>query len=210
MAWNRLLNQAIPAGISQGSAPGWFWPHVTVPPEHIYHPQIEEVHFTASMTGLCHGLDGFHTGNGVLRRAIARSERRPANFRPVYTALFYHKWWFDELYQFLFVRPVLRISSWVAACDKNVIDWAADHLALAVTACARWTIGSIGYLWIGSSTWRPGAFTPWASGCGRIQTGNLRQYIMLLALGIIALFVIIRNIVSELFDVRMVRVTLNP
>jgi NADH:ubiquinone oxidoreductase subunit 5 (subunit L)/multisubunit Na+/H+ antiporter MnhA subunit len=95
------------------------------------------------------------------------------------------------LYQFLFVRPVLRISGWVAACDKNVIDWAADHLALAVTACAR------------LDNWIDRIFVDrlidlmaggiYAAGLWlrRIQTGNLRQYIMLLALGLIALFVVL-------------------
>ena len=48
-----------------------------------------------------------------------------------------HKWWFDELYAFLFVRPVLRISDWVAAIDKKGIDWLADNAARTVEAVSR-------------------------------------------------------------------------
>ena len=185
-----LLNQAVPAGISQGSAPGWFWPHVTVPPEHLYHPQIEEIHFNSSMIAFAMALTGFILATAFYGvRSLDPNDARKT-FSPFYI-LFYHKWWFDELYQFLFVRPVLRISSWVAACDKNVIDWAADHLALAVTACARvdnWIDRIFVDRLIDLAAW--GTYSLGIR-LRKIQTGNLRQYIMLLALGIIALFVII-------------------
>jgi len=185
-----LLNQAVPAGISQGGAGGWLWPHVAVPPEHIYHPQIHEVHFTASMIAFAMALAGFILATAFYGVRSLDPEDARRTFPRLYS-LFRHKWWFDELYQFLFVRPVLRISGWVAACDKNVIDWAADHLALAVTACAR------------LDNWIDRIFVDrlidlmaggiYAAGLWlrRIQTGNLRQYIMLLALGLVAIFVII-------------------
>ena len=43
-----------------------------------------------------------------------------------------HKWWFDELYATLFVRPTLRISNWVAAWDKQGIDRMVDGLVWLV------------------------------------------------------------------------------
>ncbi len=122
----------------------------------------------------------------------------------MFYSLFYHKWWFDELYRFLFVRPVLRISGWVAAFDKKGIDWAADNLARAVIVCARldnWIdrifvdrlidLAAAGIYAIGIRL-------------RRVQSGNLRQYIMLLALGLIALFVAM-NLYSKLFDFWMVK-----
>ena len=57
-------------------------------------------------------------------------------FAPMYRFLV-HKWWFDELYAFLFVRPVLRISGWVAAIDKKGIDWLADNAARSVDWLSR-------------------------------------------------------------------------
>jgi NADH-quinone oxidoreductase subunit L len=185
-----LLNQAIPAGISQGSAAGALWPYVTVPPEHIYHPQMEEVHFTASMLAFAMALTGFILATAFYGVQSLDPNDARKTFAPFYS-LFYHKWWFDELYQFLFVRPVLRISGWVAACDKNVIDWIADHLALAVMACSRldnWIDRIFVDRLIDLAAGGIYAVGIWLR---RIQTGNLRQYIMLLALGIIALFVII-------------------
>jgi len=109
---------------------------------------------------------------------------------PLGYRLLRNKWWFDELYQFLFIRPVLRIAGLVAALDKQ---------------------GSIG-----SSTAPPGR--PRAFGNRRLdrpdlcrrtgesdgrvvlwlglwlrsfQTGNLRQYVMLIAVGTVALYVLI-------------------
>ena len=57
-------------------------------------------------------------------------------FAPLYT-LFVHKWWFDELYAMLFVRPVLRLAGWVAAIDRGGIDCLADGSARAVERIAR-------------------------------------------------------------------------
>ena len=57
-------------------------------------------------------------------------------FAPIYRFLV-HKWWFDELYALLFVRPTLRISNWVAAVDKQGIDRAVDGLAWLVGLVAR-------------------------------------------------------------------------
>ncbi len=185
-----LLDQAVPAGIMQGSAPGWFWPHVTVPPEHLYHPQIEAIHFTSSMVAFAVALTGFILAVAFYGVQTLDPNDARKTFAPFYS-LFYHKWWFDELYRFLFVRPVLWISRLVAACDKNVIDWAADHLALAVTACARldnWIDRIFVDRLIDLAAWGTYAL---AVRLRRIQTGNLRQYIMLLALGLIALFVLI-------------------
>ena len=113
---------------------------------------------------------------------------RRQTFSPFYN-LFYHKWWFDELYRAIFILPVMKISGWVAACDKNGIDWLADNLARAMNVCAKidnWIdrifIDKVIDLLAGGT---------YAVGISlkKIQTGNVRQYVMLLALGLVALFV---------------------
>jgi NADH-quinone oxidoreductase subunit L len=183
-----LLKQAIPAGIAEGNASGWLWPHVTVPPEHLYHPQVHEVHFTATIFAFGMALAGFILATAFygVRSLDPNDARR--TFAPFYS-LFYHKWWFDELYQFIFVRPVLRISGWVADCDKNGLDWIADNLAWTVTACARldnWIDRIFVDRLIDLAAGGTYAVGIWLR---RIQTGNLRQYIMLMVLGLVALFI---------------------
>ena len=111
-------------------------------------------------------------------------------FAPVYRFLV-HKWWFDELYALLFVRPALRISNWVAACDKQGIDRAVDGLA--------WLAGIVARLdeWI-DRIFVDGlvnglARVTYAAGLRlrAVQSGNLRQYVLWIAVGTVALFLLI-------------------
>ena len=50
---------------------------------------------------------------------------------PIYRFLL-NKWWFDELYQFLFVNPVHQVSRWIADFDRLVIDGIIDGSAWCV------------------------------------------------------------------------------
>jgi len=185
-----LLRQAIPAGVAESHAAGSILPRVTIPAEHLFlsHKEKEEVHFTATMIAFAMSSIGFILATAFYGVQSLDPNDARRTFAPIYN-LFYHKWWFDELYQFLFVRPVLLLSNWVALCDKNGIDWVADNLARAVAACARldnWIDRifvdrlidlAAGGIYAGGIRLR------------RIQTGNIRQYIMLLALGLVVLFV---------------------
>jgi NADH:ubiquinone oxidoreductase subunit 5 (subunit L)/multisubunit Na+/H+ antiporter MnhA subunit len=184
-----LLKQAIPAGTAGASAAGKVLSHVTVPAEHLYHPHSHEVHFTAAMIAFGTALAGFVLAAAFygLRTLDPRDVRR--TFAPFYS-LFYHKWWFDELYQLIFVRPVLWLSRGAALFDRKGIDWAADNLARAVAACARlddWIDRLFVDRFIDLAAGGTYAVGIWLR---RVQTGNLRQYVMLLALGMIALFVV--------------------
>ena len=185
-----LLKQAIPAGVAEGHAAGAgaILPHLTVPPEEWSH--APNVHFTATMWASGMALVGFVLATAFYGvRSLDPNDPRQA-FSPLYN-LFYHKWWFDELYQFIFIKPVMQVSNWVAACDKNGIDWVADNLAWVVTVIARidsWIdrilIDRVIDL-VAGGTYTVGIWLK------RVQTGNIRQYIMLLALGMVALFVAI-------------------
>ena len=43
------------------------------------------------------------------------------------TRFSWHKWWFDELYDFVFVRPTLAIGAFVAVVlDRGLIDGIID------------------------------------------------------------------------------------
>lgn len=110
-------------------------------------------------------------------------------FSPVYRFLV-HKWWFDELYSFLFVRPVLRVSGWVAAVDKKGIDWLADSAARLVEWVSR------------LDDWFDRTFidgpvnliAKWTYAIGLrlrdMQTGSIRQYVIWLTVGVVGLYVL--------------------
>jgi hypothetical protein len=95
------------------------------------------------------------------------------------------------LYDAVFVRPVLWIARAVAAVDTRGIDGAADGLAWATKQVAglddlidRAIVDGL-VNGIARRTYRIGV------GLRSVQTGNLRQYVMWIAVGTVALFVLV-------------------
>ena len=80
----------------------------------------------------------------------------------VYTFL-YNKWYFDELYAFLFVRPAMRIGRFL---------WKS--------ATARSSTGS------GPTAFRRACWTP-ARGAVRLQSGYVYHYAFAMLIGVVAL-----------------------
>ena len=110
--------------------------------------------------------------------------------RPLY-ALLWHKWWFDELYNLVFVKPTLWIGRFVAGFDLGVIDsilhactWICRAMSVIVDVVGDRTLIGRTVDGIASYTWRGGL------SLRRVQTGRLRQYIMFLVIGTIILFMI--------------------
>ncbi len=180
-----LLEQARP--VEQSIAHGVFLPGVTMPFEHEAH--VPQIHTPAELVAFLAALIGFVLATAFygVRKWDPEDARR--TFAGIHRFLV-HKWWFDELYSFALVRPVLRISGWVAACDQRGIDWLIDHLAISVAAVARF------------DDWFDRLFVDrlvnlvaqWTYAVGlrlrRLQTGNVRQYVMWLAVGTVMLFVV--------------------
>jgi len=182
-----LLDSARPVGPTAGASAGLWIPQVTQPPEELVH--TPEVHVPAALIAFTMALVGFLLATSIygLRKLDAADVRR--QFSPIYRFLV-HKWWLDELYDFAFVRPVLGISRFAAGVDRKGIDWLADNLARWVELLSR------------LDDWIDRTFVDalvdltarWTYALGlrlrAIQTGNIRQYVMLIAVGTVALFVL--------------------
>lgn len=118
-----------------------------------------------------------------------------ATLRRSLGALYYatwNKWWFDELYDYLFVRPTHVISRFIArTLDRGIIDSILHSLAwicrggAAVVSVAgdRWVIDNLVDTFAGK-TW------DLALSMRSIQTGRLRQYVMFIVVGTVVLFVV--------------------
>jgi NADH-quinone oxidoreductase subunit L len=111
-------------------------------------------------------------------------------FSPVYK-LFVNKWYFDELYQALFVQPALFISRRVADLDRKVIDRIIDGAAIGVTKLAMLDdlIDRYGVDWAVNAVGR------WTYSAGyslkQVQTGKLRQYVTFIVIGTVVIFVLV-------------------
>ncbi|MEI8372717.1 MAG: proton-conducting transporter membrane subunit [Planctomycetota bacterium] len=183
-----LLEQARPLGTEHGASAGWSAPVVKYPSEHESH--AEGIHVPATFWAFGSALAGFVLATVFygLRKLNPDDVRK--QFAPIYRFLI-HKWWFDELYALLFIRPALRISNWVAAWDKQGIDRAVDGLV--------WLVGIVARLdeWI-DRIFVDGlvnglAHVTHAAGLRlrTVQSGNLRQYVLWMAVGTVALFLLI-------------------
>jgi NADH-quinone oxidoreductase subunit L len=110
-------------------------------------------------------------------------------FRPAYTFLA-NRWYFDELYHVLFVAPVLAISKMASGIDRGLIDPFINGLAWITRQVAgidAWIDRTIVDGLVNAT-----ASATWAAGLElkKLQTGSLRQYVLFIAAGTVALFVI--------------------
>ena len=112
-------------------------------------------------------------------------------FEGIYRFLL-NKWWFDELYDFLFVRPSHFVARLAAAVDRRWIDGLIDGSARFTRGFAVVWDRLADHLVVDGSV---NAFAAGVYGLGvwlrGVQTGRLRQYVMFIAAGALAIFVII-------------------
>jgi len=200
-----LLQQARPVSAAGGASSRL----VTIPAEPSYypHPSQEEplpverhqepeavdahsAHVFVSLVAFLAALAGFMVATlyyGVRKLDPDHTRRL---FSPLYH-LFRNKWWFDELYHVVFVRPALWISGLAAGTDRELIDGVADGSARWVRALSRFD-DWIDRLFVDGLVNAVAAWTySFALRLRAVQTGRLRQYVILIAVGTVALFVLI-------------------
>ena len=112
-------------------------------------------------------------------------------FSGVYNFL-WNKWWFDELYDVLFVKPTHAISKVVMAFDSKILDGILHGIARGTRLLAsiwdrlldRSIIDGLAN-GIGRWTQRVGI------SLRNVQTGQLRQYVLFIVVGTVALFLMV-------------------
>jgi NADH-quinone oxidoreductase subunit L len=182
-----LLEQARPAGLIEGASAGWPAPPVVHPAEHVSHEAAIE-HY-AGVLAFIFALGGFALATVIYGFEAIHADRIRRRFSLIY-AFLVHKWWFDELYWATLVEPVLRLSRAVAKLDTQGIDALADGAARLVAGVAHlddW----IDRLFVDGLVNLTARWT-YAAGLRlrAVQTGNVRQYVMLAALGMVVLFIL--------------------
>lgn len=99
-----------------------------------------------------------------------------------------NKWHFDELYDSLFMRPTHIVGRFCASIDRLIFDGILHGAAGATVLVSKWdrafdeTVvdGLVNLL--GNATWSAGNWLK------VLQTGRLRQYVMFIVAGVVALF----------------------
>jgi NADH-quinone oxidoreductase subunit L len=107
-----------------------------------------------------------------------------------------NKWYFDELYSAILVRPALAVAGWCRAFDTKCIDGFVDGLARFTVRVARWDgkfdLGVIDGLvnLIARVAYAVGGWLR------TVQTGYLRSYVLFLVLAAIAIFALLSYFVA--------------
>jgi NADH-quinone oxidoreductase subunit L len=111
-------------------------------------------------------------------------------FRPIYLFLL-NKWYFDELYHAIFIAPVLFFARRAAQCDKQLIDrfldllaWGTRRLSIVDDMIDRYLVDGV-VNWTARRTFGLGLSLRSA------ETGQLRQYVVFIVVGTVALAVVI-------------------
>jgi NADH-quinone oxidoreductase subunit L len=126
---------------------------------------------------------------------------------PAVYAFLSHKWYFDELYGVLLVRPALVVANWCRGFDSRVLDGekTVDQQPVYV-GVVNW-VGRFGawlavvgglidhYVVDGLVNLTADVIYAVGARLRRIQTGYIRSYVLFLVLGAVAVFLVLSYLV---------------
>ena len=185
----RLLEQARPAGTLATVDGGLLLPALVVPDEHLGHADAIKV--PATLIASATALAGLLLATVFYAWRLLDPNEVRGQFRAVHRFLL-GKWWFDELYDVIAVRPVHFIAGVAARIDLRIIDGIIHALAALARSVARLQDALVDRMLVDGFV-NLVARRTWAAGLSlrAVQTGRLRQYVMFLALGTVVLFLLI-------------------
>ncbi|OYW13223.1 MAG: proton-translocating NADH-quinone oxidoreductase subunit L, partial [Planctomycetales bacterium 12-60-4] len=174
------FSEPVPAGaVSAAQTPA----HISLPT----HEQVHAVHDSAGGLALLAAI----IGTGLAYVLYCRKVLNPADISRQFSGLhdfLIDKWRFDEAYDFLFVRPMHIVGKWCQAFDQCVLDKILNGSAstmVSISAWDRWFDENL----IDGLVNLVGQVTHSAGRSLRVvQTGQLRQYVMWIAVGVVVLF----------------------
>jgi NADH-quinone oxidoreductase subunit L len=187
---SRLLTASEPAGVADGllASEGYA---ISLPS----HAAIHVKHATAGAFALIMAVLGGLTAYVFYGARLVD----PADVRRQFASLhafLVEKWWFDELYEVMFVRPVHIVARWCAAVDRGVFDGFLHAMARGAVRISQWDRifdeqiidGFVNRL----------ADVTFATGriFGYLQTGKLRQYVMFIVVGLVGIWFVVQVLAS--------------
>lgn len=152
-------------------------------------PGAEEVHSSHLVGAIALGSAGLGILLGLLIYLWKKVDpaRIAAAAGPLYRALV-NKWYIDEMYMVLFVRPTVALANWLSWFDLQVLDrffvdsfgwfttwlsklqaWFDDHVVDGAVDGAGWTVSGLGTM------------------ARRLQNGFVQNYLLIITVGFIAL-----------------------
>jgi NADH-quinone oxidoreductase subunit L len=150
------------------------------------HGAAHTAHNIAMFSGLAVVAVGILLAWLIYGRRSISAEALGERFKPIYTVL-WRKYYFDELYSAVFVRPCVAFARACGKFDNVVIDGAVNGSAF-LTRTLSWFIGLFDNTVIdGAVNGVADVTRAWGSAIRRVQTGRFQNY----ALGLVILSFVI-------------------
>lgn len=160
------------------------------------HAAIHAHHATAGMYALVMAALGTLTAYVFYGARLLDPAEVRRQFSSLHTFLI-EKWWFDELYDVMFVRPVHVVARWCTAIDRSAFDGFLHFMARLAVLVSKWDRifdeqiidGFVNRL----------ADVTFATGriFGYLQTGRLRQYVMFIVVGVVGIWLVVQFFASQ-------------
>lgn len=154
------------------------------------HHDVHNNHATAGLWALIAAISGTLVAFVIYGAGLVNPDEIRRQFKSLY-AFLVDKWRFDEMYDTMFVRPAHVVASWCAWFDRTVFDGILHGAARVCVSVSKWdrrfdeaVVDGLVNL-VGDATLSVGRSFK------TIQTGKIRQYVMFIALGVMALFVVV-------------------
>ena len=182
-----LLEQSRPAGTAAAVSTDAILGAISLPAEHDSH--AGDIHVTATLTAFLTAAAGVLLAALMYLKPLVSPAVVARLAGPAY-AFLVNRWYVDELYHAVFVMPTLRLARFISGIDKGLIDGLINGLAWAARQVAgidAWFDRTV----VDGLVNAAGRIT-WTTGIEmrRLQTGRLRQYVMFIVVGTVAIFVL--------------------
>lgn len=154
------------------------------------HTRIHEVHSTAGGFALLAAALGTIIAALLYWFPMVDPGAIKRQFSGLHTFLV-EKWQFDELYDAAFVRPSHSVAKWCAGCDKYVFDAILHFSARATVWFSTWDRRFDEGIVDGLVNLVGNVTRKFALSLSVFQTGRMRQYVMFIAVSVVALFALL-------------------
>jgi NADH-quinone oxidoreductase subunit L len=111
-------------------------------------------------------------------------QRMRQHFTPLYN-LVYNKYYIDEIYDFLFIKPTVRLSRLAFKFDLGMIDGTVDNVARTVVILSKIASWIDRYIVDGAVNMTAKVVGLFSLALRRIQTGYIQTYLLIAFFGLV-------------------------
>jgi NADH-quinone oxidoreductase subunit L len=157
--------------------------------------QMHDFHALAGYLALGMALLGFVFAYLIYYRGLLDPADAQAQFPGIY-AFLRNKWYFDEIYSALLVRPALAVARWCRVFDTKVIDGAVDSTAHGTVELAKASGRFDLRIVDGLVNLTARVFYGIGSWFRTFQTGYLRSYVVFLVVAAVGIWVLLYSLLG--------------